>query len=62
MTKKKRSYTLTDQADELLNLIADALGVSKSAVLELAIREKAANLNIVLDSSRIRIKIVEDNG
>lgn len=41
MSKKKRSYTLTDEADRLLNAIAKKMGISKTAVLEIAIREKA---------------------
>lgn len=46
MSKKKRSYTLTDEADRLLDLMADKMGVSKTAILEIAIREKAAQMNI----------------
>lgn len=46
--KRKRSYTLTDHADVLIEAMAAALGISKTAVLELAIREKAASLGIAL--------------
>lgn len=44
--RKKRSFTLSSQADELLEAIAEELGISKTAVLEIAIREKAERTNI----------------
>ena len=39
--RKKTSITLTGEAIRLLGLLAVSNGVSKSAVIELAIREKA---------------------
>lgn len=39
--KKKRSFTLSEEADRLLEATARKLGVSKTAILEIAIREKA---------------------
>lgn len=41
MKRNKRSFTLSDDADQLMILLAAKLGISKTAVLELAIREKA---------------------
>lgn len=40
--KKKTSIQLTREAKELLARLAKHFGVSQSAILELAIREKAA--------------------
>ncbi len=45
--KVKRSYTLTDEADELIEKIALKNGISKSAVLEIIIRESAKNYGVV---------------
>ena len=42
-TKHQTSLRLSPEARRLLNLLARHLGVSMSAVLELAIREKAKN-------------------
>lgn len=42
MKRAKRSFTLTSEADELLVKLAAKLGISKTAVLEIIIREKAA--------------------
>jgi hypothetical protein len=44
--KVKRSYTLTDEADELIEKIALKNGISKSAVLEIIIRESAKNYGV----------------
>jgi predicted transcriptional regulator len=40
-TKHSTSIMLTPEAKRLLRLLADKLGISQSAVMELAIREKA---------------------
>jgi len=42
----KRSYALTDEADKLLGKMADKNGISKSAVLEIIIREAAKNQGV----------------
>jgi predicted transcriptional regulator len=39
--KKSTTYRLTDDARRMLVAMAERLGISQSAVLELAIREKA---------------------
>ncbi|NDJ59819.1 MAG: ribbon-helix-helix protein, CopG family [Chloroflexi bacterium] len=39
--KKKTSYSLSEEAKRLLALLAEKLGVSQTAVLEILIREKA---------------------
>lgn len=41
LTKRKRSYTLTDEVDEYMQLIADKLGISKTAVIEISVRRMA---------------------
>jgi len=41
MKKRSTSVWLSDEGKRLLALIAERLGVSQSAVLELLIREKA---------------------
>lgn len=51
MNKKlrvKRSYTITDEADKLLEAIAQKNGISKSAMLELIIRESAKNQGVTI--------------
>lgn len=48
-TKKKRSYTLTSEADLLLEALSKKLGVSKTAILEISIREKAEKENTKLE-------------
>lgn len=48
MAKKKRSYTLTDQADNLITSVADALGISKTSVIEISVREKAETMKILI--------------
>jgi predicted transcriptional regulator len=39
--KKTRSFRLTDEADKLLQAIADKYGISKTAALEIVIRNQA---------------------
>jgi len=39
--KRQTGIRFTPQADELIKKMADALGVTKTAVIEMAIREKA---------------------
>lgn len=46
MTKYKTSVTLSEEAKRLLELLAKELGISKSDVLEVIIREKAAEKNL----------------
>lgn len=41
MAKRKTSVTLSDEALRLLDLLAKKSGISKTAVLEIVIREKA---------------------
>jgi predicted transcriptional regulator len=45
--KVSTSVRLTEEANRLLEVLASRLGVSKSAVLELAIREKAQKEKVV---------------
>ena len=40
-TRKKRSFTLTEEADALLDKLSEKYGISKTAVLEILIRERA---------------------
>jgi hypothetical protein len=47
----KRSYALTDEADKLLGKMADKNGISKSAVLEIIIREAAKLQGVETDSA-----------
>lgn len=49
-TRVKRSYALTDEADKLLEKMADKNGVSKSAMLEFIIRYAAKNQDVTLDN------------
>ena len=44
--KTEYSFNLTDEADKLLGKMADKNGISKSAVLEIIIREAAKNQGI----------------
>jgi hypothetical protein len=44
MAKKKTSVTLSDEAIKLLEEIAQSWGISKSAALEMMIRDKARAL------------------
>ena len=39
MKRVKRSYTVTVEADAIMDKYAAAMGVSKTAVLEMALRE-----------------------
>ena len=41
MNKHKTSVAMSQEAERLLRLLAEKLAVSKSAILEIAIREKA---------------------
>ena len=47
--KFKRSYTLTDDADTLLEMMAIKNGISKSAILEIAIRNEAKKQEVTID-------------
>jgi hypothetical protein len=47
----KRSYTLTEDADKLLEKMADKNGISKSAALEIAIRNEAKNQGVAIDNN-----------
>lgn len=44
--KLKRSFTITPDADRLIEAIAAKLGLSKSSVVEVAIRRLAATENV----------------
>lgn len=44
--KKATSFRLSERAMELLQRLSDALGVSLTAILELAIRELAKKHNV----------------
>lgn len=46
--KRKRSFTLTDTADMLLEVLAEKMGISKTAVLEIAIRDYAQQQGVQL--------------
>lgn len=49
ITRVKRSYTMSLQADELLKRLAIKNGVSKSAILEICIRNEAKSQNVSED-------------
>ncbi len=38
---KQKAFRLSDEGQELLSLLSDRLGVNQTAVIELAIRDKA---------------------
>ena len=46
MSKKLTSIRISEEASRLRDLLAHKLGISKSAVLELAIRELAKRENV----------------
>jgi predicted transcriptional regulator len=46
MNKHKTSVAMSQEAERLLRLLAEKLSISKSAVLEIAIREKARSEGI----------------
>jgi len=46
MSKKLTSIRISEEASRLRDLLARKLGISKSAVLELAIRELAKRENV----------------
>lgn len=43
-----KTFRFSNDANALLSLMSDRLGLSLTGVLELAIREKAATMNVVL--------------
>lgn len=43
-----KTFRFSNDANTLLSLMSDRLGLSMTGVLELAIREKAATMNVVL--------------
>lgn len=43
-----KTFRFSDDANTLLSLMSDKLGLSMTGVLELAIRDKAATMNVVL--------------
>lgn len=47
--KKKRSFTLSEEADTLMAAIAKKLGISKAAVVEISVRKYAEELGITPD-------------
>jgi len=53
--RKKRTTTIrfTSQAKELVEKMADVLGVTKTSVIEMAIREKAKREKISLGDGQI---------
>jgi len=50
MSKIKTSFTLTDEAKRLLELLAKQLGISQSNILEILIRERAEQKGIKVES------------
>lgn len=58
VAKRKRSYTLTEQADDIITAIADRLGISKTAVIEISVREKFENLGMV-DAGKIKVRYTD---
>ena len=46
--KQKFNFRLTEDAKKLLELMADNLGITQTAILEIAIREKATDLGVSL--------------
>lgn len=49
MQKKiRKSFRLSQDADNILKNLSDKLGISETSIIELAIREKAAQLNVSL--------------
>jgi predicted transcriptional regulator len=49
--KQKFNFRLSDDAKKLLELMAKKIGIPQTNVLELAIREKAATLNVTLPAA-----------
>ncbi|MFZ4658369.1 MAG: ribbon-helix-helix protein, CopG family [Caldilineaceae bacterium] len=56
MAKTKTSFTLTNEAKRLLELLAKQLGISQSNLLELMIREKAESKGVKLESVQDRTR------
>ena len=50
MSKVKTSFTLTEEAKRLLEVLAKQLGISQSNLLELIIREKAEQRGVKVES------------
>ena len=50
--RKHVTFTLSDEARRTLEELAEDLGISKSAVVELVIRGKAAELGIELEQPK----------
>ena len=46
MSKLRKSFRLSGEADRLLKLMSDKMGISEAAILEMAIREKAVQMSI----------------
>ena len=51
--KKQKNLYLSDQARQLLALLARNTGISETAVVELLIREKAARDNVTLPTEEV---------
>lgn len=49
--KEKTSYTLTPEAKQLLSLIAKSMGINRSAVLEVLIRQEAQTRHLTKEIS-----------
>ena len=49
--KKKTSFTLSEEAKQLLDLLAKKQGINQTAYLEITIREKAKQEGITIQSS-----------
>jgi replication initiation and membrane attachment protein DnaB len=56
MSKQKTSVSLSEDGKKLLGMIAELLGISKSDVLEVIIREKAEQKGISLESLQDRTR------
>ncbi len=49
MTKLHSTYRLSEDAKQLMKLMAQRLGLNQTAIMELAIREKAEKMGVKLE-------------
>jgi hypothetical protein len=56
MPKTKSTYGFTDECRELLVLLAHKLGVTRTAVIEIAVREKAQKEGVDAQSASYTTK------
>ena len=49
MTKLHSTYRLSEDAKELMKIMAQRLGLNQTAILEIAVREKAERMGVKLE-------------